>query len=106
MSRCHTSLSTPLKPVARLKASKPRSYEGGYKYCSKCATYYLTGGARCPCCGGQLRLLPRRRKHIRLKRVIPPPEILIEAGGVRVRPIRMDRTRVEEAGAVDGDSEE
>jgi len=92
MSRLHA----PLKP-----ATQPKSYERGYRYCSRCAAYYLTDDSRCPCCGGQLRLLPRKRKHIQLKRVIPPPEVLAEAGEVRVRLILRGEAGVEGAGAAD-----
>jgi len=94
MSGGHIPLKLAIKSeMGKVKVSKARSYDKGYKYCSKCTAYYLTDSNRCPYCGNLLRRLPRRRKHMRFKRVNPPPEVLLEANEVKVKLIRRDRMK-------------
>ena len=71
-----------------VKVSSKRSYDDGYKYCSRCGLYYLTDGVRCPCCGTLLRSSPRGRGHRRktksVKAVQIPPDLERELEKIEV----------------------
>lgn len=73
------------------KISYKRSYDGGYRYCSRCGCYYLTDGNRCPRCGTLLRSSPRRKtqwkkaESIKVVRITPDLEKELEKIEVKVR---------------------
>lgn len=66
------------------KTSKRGCYGLGYRYCSKCAMFYLTNTLRCPYCGQRLRCNPRKYKK-GVKRVDPSEGILESLRGLRRR---------------------
>lgn len=69
------------------RRSRAKSYLDGYRYCSRCAAFFLTNNIRCPYCGGPLRVRPRKGRDEKgpLKAVSAPEDVLREAEGVRVR---------------------
>jgi len=77
-----------------VKVSSKRSYDDGYKYCSRCGLYYLTDGVRCPCCGTLLRSSPRRKNYWRKARGVNvvqiPPDLERELEKIEVK-VRVKR---------------
>jgi len=69
------------------RRGRAKSYLDGYRYCSRCAVFFLTNNIRCPYCGGPLRVRPRKGRDEKgpLKAVSAPEDVLREAEGVRVR---------------------
>ena len=72
-----------------VKVSSKKSYDDGYKYCSRCRLYYLTDGVRCPCCGTLLRSSPRGRGRRRMARGVNvvqiPPDLERELEKIEVK---------------------
>ncbi len=54
-----------IRTCFKYKARKPNSmgrYAAGQKRCQNCEIFVICEGVFCPCCGHQLRCLPRSRK--------------------------------------------
>ena len=72
-----------------IKVSSKRSYDNGYKYCSRCGLYILMDGVRCPYCGVLLRNSPRRKSYWRrvgnIKAVKVPPNLERELEKIEVK---------------------
>ena len=49
--------------AVKVEMSLRRSYANGFKYCTRCRTYYKIEGYRCPYCGTALRSSPRKKKY-------------------------------------------
>ncbi|MEM1731264.1 MAG: zinc ribbon domain-containing protein [Ignisphaera sp.] len=49
--------------AVKVEMSLRRSYADGFKYCTRCRTYYKIEGYRCPYCGVLLRSSPRKKKY-------------------------------------------
>jgi hypothetical protein len=69
------------------RRSRAKSYLDGYRYCSRCAIFFLTNSVRCPYCGGPLRMRPRKGRDGKgpLRAVSAPEDVLREAEKIRVR---------------------
>jgi uncharacterized paraquat-inducible protein A len=63
----------------QMKVSRRRSYANGYKYCSRCRTYYLTDDNRCPYCRILLRVSPRKKSFLKDKKFVKAPEEIVLA---------------------------
>jgi len=54
-----------IRACIKYKAQKPfhiGRYAAGQKRCPNCEIFLICDGISCPCCGHQLRCLPRNRK--------------------------------------------
>ena len=61
--------------AVKVEMSLRRSYANGFKYCTRCRTYYKIEGYRCPYCGTALRSSPRKKSPQRNKKYIGVEEI-------------------------------
>ncbi|MEM0461270.1 MAG: hypothetical protein QXS96_05115 [Candidatus Caldarchaeum sp.] len=53
-------------------------YALGYRFCSRCRTYFKTRAIRCPDCGTLLRKKPRRKRN-RLETSTRPHPVISKA---------------------------
>jgi len=57
------------------KVSYKKSYNNGYKYCTRCRAFYKTKSPRCPLCNTILRSNPRKRRGMVFKALEVTPEL-------------------------------
>ena len=75
------------------KVSYRKSYNNGYKYCTRCRAFYKVESTRCPVCGVILRASPRKRKHLEVRSIKISPELERELEKILVKVKIVRKTR-------------